>query len=279
MIGLGKKAIVEGIHALGTTWNCFAFSGTVPTQESELPFNLQDDALLFNNCKAVFRLNGELRGDHIKYTNLGPLAEYKGVSINEGTLGYKVTPNTVNTNLDFGLQDRALLVGDTLSGAFNVAVDDYIELMFDTCVLQSVVVNTSTGNMAGAIEYYDGSTWNALDTLLGGTSNTYGGQGVTASGIRVKATEPDSWSVKGIEVYATGASSAPSAKSTISWVVLMPDDASSLGAIADTFYPFIFLPVGGPNAAQPMMLNEVDPEYGQVVKLLYFTLGANVLDI
>ena len=278
MIGVSKKAVVEGIHALGTNWLCFAMSGTVPTSESEMPFNAKDDAELFANCKAAFELSSELRGDHIKFRSNGMITPHKGISdVEEEDLGYLITPNSIDTSVNFGLFDRAMLTLGQLGMNQSVANDDHITLNFDECELQSVVIESNAATV-GELEYFDGADWQQLSTLQGSLTAEYDGQGVLTSSIRVRATSAVTWRIDQISVYAASASASPSTKEPLTWAVLLPASAASVGQVAVTDYPFLFLRVGEPNSAEPMMLNTTTPDYGQEVKMLYFTLGATLVE-
>lgn len=277
MIGLSKRAIVEGIGSISENWLCFGFNGALPTKESLMPFDPKDDAQLYNNCLAAFEMSSTVRGDHIKFYGTGGIVPYKGVSKYNFGEGHLVTPNTVNSNLDLNLFDRSMLVSGQLGMNKSVQEDDYIEYQFDPCILSSVRIESSN-TMVGDIEYHDGNDWILLDSAKPGSIVSYPGAQVEAFGLRVRATASTTWRIDAIELLAETDSGTPTVKQSIDWVVLMPSSASAIGDVAINNYPYIYLAVGGPNAETPMMINSVNPEYGQEVKLLYFTLGSDLIE-
>lgn len=277
MIGLSKRAVVEGISSISKDWVGFAFSGPIPTKESLMPFDPKDDAQLYSNSCAAFEMSSTLRGDHVKFYGVGGVVPYKGVSDISVALGYKVTPNVVNTNLDFKLFDRLMLVSGQLGLSETVPSDSFVEYQFDPCRISSVVVE-ARGNINGEVEYHDGSDWVPLLTVTSSPSVlNIPGPDVDAYGIRIRSTESVRWTLDALDVYAEGQSSNASIKNPISWVILLPLTAVGLGSVADKDYPYLYLPVGGPNSEEPMMLNTITPDYGQEVKLLYFTLGSGLM--
>lgn len=278
MIGLSKRAVVEGISNISDNWICYAFSGNIPSKEALFEFNPKDDKQLYTNCEAVFEMSSTLRADHIKFYGTGGVVPFKGVSdIDEGK-GFKVIPNVINTDLNFKLFDRIMLSSGQLSLNEDVVEGNFVEYQFDPCVVANIEVEYNR-YAAGKLEYHDGNDWVFLADIEG-TANvaSYAGPESEIYGIRIVATEDTNWRIQAIDVYAEGASSNARLKNKITWAVLLPSTAAGVGVVADTDYPFLYLPVGGPNEDVPMMLNTVEPYYGQEVKLLYFTLGSGLLE-
>jgi len=278
MIGLSKRAIVEGIGSISDNWLCYAFTGTMPTKEALMPFDPKQDNELYSNCVAAFEMSSTIRGDHIKFYGTGGVIPRKGVSEVETALGQQVTPNVVNTNLDFTLFDRLMLVSGQLGLNTTVPVDSFVEYQFDPCRVSSIRIEANSF-IDGDVEYHDGSDWVHLHTIEGSTPVvSIAGPEQDAYGIRIKALDSVKWRLDALEVYAEGQSSNASIKNPITWVVLLPSTAAGLGEVADENYPYLYLPVGGPNSEEPMMLNTITPDYGQEVKLLYFTLGSGLIE-
>ena len=278
MIGLSKRAMVEGIAGISSDWVGFAFTGTKPEREADFNFDPKDDSQLYENSVAMFEMSSTLRADHIKFYGVGGSVPFKGVSDIETSLGHRVIPNVIRSNIELNLFDRMLLASGQLGMNKPVDVGSYLEYQFDACKVSSIRIEANN-KADGEVEYHDGSDWVHLHTVVNsGTLLNIAGPEQEIFGIRLVATSMVQWRVDAIDVYAESQSSNGSVKSPITWVVLLPVTALGSDHRTSGNYPYLYLPVGGPNSEEPMMLNTINPDYGQEVKLLYFTLGSGLME-
>lgn len=283
MIIAQKKAFLDGVNALGSSWLVFNFTGTEPTKDSEFTFDNTDVLNFIKHCKAASSATASIvDGNYAKFVLDKALLNAKGME----PIGKGVVCNNVETNMLMTLEARLALMNGMgqISTLPACVADDYIILDLG----YSIEVDTFNLKFASAInsppsyevEYWDGSTWvsfGSVNTTSDALQSFSCGQSTTRLRIKFLGSSARTLSLDLFRIVGTGVSLEPVDES-ITWSIIVPRYFSSFDSVLQGNIPFFYCSTTRPNAGGDLIVSEANPTKGQEVRLIAFSVKADLLE-
>ena len=284
MILSQKKAFLDGLTSVATDWIVFNFAGIEPSKESEFPFDISNLDSFIENCQSATLASSSMKDEkYIKFLHEEVLLNQKGMN----PAGNGIILSNIVSDINISPLDKLSLMNGTGNSEVlpNLGVSSFIEFhLGGTLEVDKFVIKFSANNWSihdYNIEYWDGNLWVLASSHSGATSDVVEHTLMqTTSKIRLIATSNSyggSVDFDLLRIIGTGDGEIISDVST-TWSVLIPKDYSIFNSVLGGTIPFLYCKSTGPNAGGDVILTNANPNKGEDVRLLNFSVKAETVE-